>query len=292
LYSSFVSEAPDGSKTWTPIVAPSLKSIIRSRFETLDQAIKMYSNYAEQSGFDIRLSSKKVNKLGAVQIRYVLCSKSGVPSMKSFNSLDHSLGKREFRNSNLKRCDCKAGVRFRLLKGIGKYELYGFVEEHNHPLLDPDDMCFSRKRRQLRFGDQMLIHRGNSLNMGPTKVHKMRTTCKGGYDFCSSSAVDFQNFKRDMDKYVVNGGDAQMFVDMMNNRKQIAPNFFFDYKVTDNKLVCTFWADETSRFNYSEFGDVLSFDATFRTNRYLLIIFLELINDFMFSILIYMFCIF
>ncbi|KAJ9560977.1 hypothetical protein OSB04_006137 [Centaurea solstitialis] len=175
---------------------------------------------------------------------------SVIPNIVSISS-----GKKEFRNSN----------------GIGKYECYSFIEHHNHSLLSSDDVCFSRKRRQLGFEDQMLIHQENISNTGATRVHKMRTSLKGGYEFYSSSSVDFQNFKRDMDKYVVKSGDAQMFIEMMNRRKKDAPNFFFDYKVSNSKLVCVFWADEASRFNYTEFGDMMSFDATFRTNRYCMI---------------------
>jgi hypothetical protein len=34
------------------------------------------------------------------------------------------------------------------------------------------------------------------------------------------------------------------------------------------KLVCIFWVDGTSRKNYSDFGDLVSFDATYSTNQY------------------------
>ncbi|KAJ9544177.1 LOW QUALITY PROTEIN: hypothetical protein OSB04_023884, partial [Centaurea solstitialis] len=210
----------------------------------------MYSNYAKQSSFDIRLSSKKSEQCWccATKIHFM----HGAPKDKCFNSLDRSAGKREFRNSNVKRCDCKAGICLRLLKGIGKYERYSFIEHHNYPLLSSYYM-------QLGFGDQMLIHRGISSNMGATKVHKMRTSLKVFFEFI----CPFQNFKRDMDKYIVKGGDALMFIEMMNSRKEDEPKKVFDYKVSNSKLVCIFWADETSRFNYTEFGDVMSFDATF-----------------------------
>ena len=39
---------------------------------------------------------------------------------------------------------------------------------------------------------------------------------------------------------------------------------------TKKRLDALFWADDTSKLQYKEFGDVVSFDATFRTNRYLL----------------------
>ncbi|CAI9278495.1 unnamed protein product [Lactuca saligna] len=36
----------------------------------------------------------------------------------------------------------------------------------------------------------------------------------------------------------------------------------------DDVLDCMFWADEMEKAYYAEFGDVISFDATFRTNKY------------------------
>ncbi|GJR28651.1 hypothetical protein Tco_1104883 [Tanacetum coccineum] len=38
------------------------------------------------------------------------------------------------------------------------------------------------------------------------------------------------------------------------------------YKVENNELVAMFWADEVAKCNYKEFGDIVSFDATFNNN--------------------------
>ena len=66
--------------------------------------------------------------------------------------------------------------------------------------------------------------------------------------------------------------DAQLVVDKMNMRKDELPNYTFEYKCVDNVLNTMFWADETDKLYYKEFGDVISFDATFRTNKYALIL--------------------
>ncbi|XP_048493059.1 protein FAR-RED IMPAIRED RESPONSE 1-like [Beta vulgaris subsp. vulgaris] len=60
-----------------------------------------------------------------------------------------------------------------------------------------------------------------------------------------------------------------MFV---NNFKEKATSsgggFFFDYCVDENRhLTRVFWADAISRKNYSLFGDMISFDTTFDTNK-------------------------
>ncbi|GJU02601.1 FAR1-related sequence 5-like protein [Tanacetum coccineum] len=68
--------------------------------------------------------------------------------------------------------------------------------------------------------------------------------------------------------------DAQMMVDKMNDRKKHVPNLSFEYKTVNDELSRMFWADETLKCNYIAFGDVVSFDATYRTNRYRMIFFL------------------
>nr|GFB20798.1 protein FAR1-related sequence 5-like [Tanacetum cinerariifolium] len=62
--------------------------------------------------------------------------------------------------------------------------------------------------------------------------------------------------------------DAQILIHKMENRKKHVSDFSFDYLVENAELSNIFWADEVSKYNYREFGDVVSFDATFKTNKY------------------------
>ncbi|GKD17911.1 FAR1-related sequence 5-like protein [Tanacetum coccineum] len=41
-----------------------------------------------------------------------------------------------------------------------------------------------------------------------------------------------------------------------------------EYKVENSELIAMFWADEVAKCNYKEFGDTISFDATFNSNKY------------------------
>nr|GEW56450.1 hypothetical protein [Tanacetum cinerariifolium] len=51
-----------------------------------------------------------------------------------------------------------------------------------------------------------------------------------------------------------------------SNRKKHVSDFSFDYLVENVELTAIFRADEVSKYNYREFGYVVSFDATFKTN--------------------------
>ncbi|XP_057249928.1 protein FAR-RED IMPAIRED RESPONSE 1-like [Beta vulgaris subsp. vulgaris] len=95
----------------------------------------------------------------------------------------------------------------------------------------------------------------------------------GGYENVGASLVDFKNFSRDVKAYIQDV-DADMFV---NNFKEKATSsgggFFFDYCVDENRhLTRVFWADAISRKNYSLFGDMVSFDTTFDTNKYCMVL--------------------
>ncbi|XP_020962355.1 protein FAR1-RELATED SEQUENCE 8-like [Arachis ipaensis] len=49
-------------------------------------------------------------------------------------------------------------------------------------------------------------------------------------------------------------------------------NFFFELKLKDNQSIkLAFWTDARSRAAYQYFGDVISFDTTYNTNRYNLV---------------------
>ncbi|GKD28772.1 FAR1-related sequence 5-like protein [Tanacetum coccineum] len=52
--------------------------------------------------------------------------------------------------------------------------------------------------------------------------------------------------------------DLPKLVDPDNVAKEITEN---------SELIAMFWADEVSKCNYKEFGDIVSFDATFNSNK-------------------------
>ncbi|XP_035845234.1 protein FAR1-RELATED SEQUENCE 7-like [Helianthus annuus] len=59
-----------------------------------------------------------------------------------------------------------------------------------------------------------------------------------------------------------------MVINRLTDKKQYLVDFSFEYSVDDDKrLTGLFWADGLCKRNFMEFGDVISFDATFKTNR-------------------------
>ncbi|XP_024996779.1 protein FAR1-RELATED SEQUENCE 5-like [Cynara cardunculus var. scolymus] len=179
-------------------------------------------------------------------------------------------GERRYRNTNLKPCGCNACIKIHLTKDRACYEIYELVEAHNHALFDINNRCFSRKNRQIKYTDFKTLLNSSSYKVGARRAHRIQTALNGGFEHTRVSEIDFKNFKRDVVACVGNK-DAKMLINKLSNRRDIVPGFFSEYKCNEQELSAIFWADEVVRINYKEFGDVISFDGTFCTNKHAMI---------------------
>ncbi|KAJ9553283.1 hypothetical protein OSB04_017328 [Centaurea solstitialis] len=203
-------------------------------------------------------------------MKYLVCHRHGVPNKRSFDSTNDGKHRKALRNSNFKVTGCKAQVRFRRVNGTTKFQLYYFYPNHNHSLFDESDRMLSRNSRQMSFSDKRLVHRAARANIRASKAHRIQVCLKGGYEEVGCSVSDYKNYKRDLESFI-GDGDVQMLLNMFSERVANGTNFAFEYKVSKGKLLGLFWADELSRFNYSEFGHVISFDATYRSNKHCMV---------------------
>ncbi|GJS01953.1 FAR1-related sequence 5-like protein [Tanacetum coccineum] len=114
---------------------------------------------------------------------------------------------------------------------------------------------------------KMFVDRASTLKLGATSAHNLYYMMKWGAQYVHGTSDDFKNHIRDVNAFI-RESDAQILINKTENRKQFVPNFTFHYKVKNSELVAMFWADKVGKCNYKEFGDIISFDATFRTNKY------------------------
>ncbi|GJY03950.1 FAR1-related sequence 5-like protein [Tanacetum coccineum] len=118
--------------------------------------------------------------------------------------------------------------------------------------------------------EKMFVVKALTMRLGATRAHNLYSKIskmKGGEPYVHGTSDDFKNHIRDVNAFI-GESDAQMLIPKMENRKKFVPNFTFQYKVENSELVTMFWADEVDKCNYKEFEDIISFDATFRTNKY------------------------
>ncbi|KAK1431990.1 hypothetical protein QVD17_08836 [Tagetes erecta] len=183
------------------------------------------------------------------------------------DSSDIASSSERSRFSNMKVTDCPALIRCKLIKGTPMFKIYEVVEKHNHALVDVDNMDLTRSRRQLHFGTQEYIHKSRAAKVGLNVAHRLQSALKGGEHLVRGTVVDYKNFSRDIRKFI-GKRDAQILVNILNKRRKKSEFFSFVFKAVNRELRAVFWADDVSKCNYTTFGDVLAFDATYHTNQY------------------------
>ncbi|RWR94342.1 protein FAR-RED IMPAIRED RESPONSE 1-like protein [Cinnamomum micranthum f. kanehirae] len=93
----------------------------------------------------------------------------------------------------------------------------------------------------------------------------------GGRDKVGFTETDFRNHIRDKNEETKDN-DGDMFYEHFRQWKERdLRNFFAIEKDDEDHIKHVFWADYYFQKSYEEFGDVVSFDTTYNTNRYGLI---------------------
>ncbi|GJY98696.1 FAR1-related sequence 5-like protein, partial [Tanacetum coccineum] len=256
-------ETPGGSIYWEPHVEGI--PVEGTYYGTIDEALDMYTKYAEMAGFEVKKGGQRKTKSGAVQHKYIYCNKEGVPKGININTLDPEYNKQK-RNTTTHATGCKAHIRLVLDSVSGKYKLESFKPKHNHMLIPKEYKHFTKKQRKMNQSEKMFVVKAATNKIGATRAHNLYCSMKGGYEYVHGTSDDFKNHQRDVNQFI-GESDAQMLINKMENRKNYVPKFTFEYKVDNSELVAMFWADEVAKCNYKEFGDIVSFDATFNSNK-------------------------
>lgn len=253
--------------SYRPDVPQEFVPVKDSIFNSLLDGIKMYSNYAIMAGFDTRLStqSRFGNGNHLIRKKYVICNRGSKDKKKSCDTLATGPVRRR-ENSTKIATGCTAKIIFECVYGTTYYKVLEFHELHNHPLVSVEDRCHLKKAKEMSYSEKEFIVRASTAKMGATTAYKLRATLRGGYQYMKPKIADYKNFRRGINR-ILWYKDAQIIVNKMNDRRDHYPNYSFEFARDGNVLSAMFWADEREKAYYNEFGDVISFDATFRTNK-------------------------
>ncbi|KAK0571801.1 hypothetical protein LWI29_021804 [Acer saccharum] len=91
----------------------------------------------------------------------------------------------------------------------------------------------------------------------------------GSHSNVGHTKKDLQNRFDSVRRFEIQTSDADSVISYLTAKSEMDPQFFFNYTLDEeDHFGNLFWADSTSRSDYAFFGDVLAFDATYRTNVY------------------------
>ncbi|GJR69024.1 FAR1-related sequence 5-like protein [Tanacetum coccineum] len=223
-------KTPGGSIYWKPHVQGIPIPVEGAYFDTLDEAIDMYTKYAEMGGFKVKKSGQRLTKSRVVKHKYIMCNKEGVPKGINIDTLDPEHSDKQKRNTTHHITGCKARIKLVLDIVSTKYKLVQFYPKHNHMLIPKEYKHFTKKQRKMTQAEKMFVVKAATNKIGATQAHSLLSSMKGGYEYVHGTTDDFHNHHRDVNVFI-GESDAQMLINKMENRKMYVPNFTFQYKV-------------------------------------------------------------
>ncbi|XP_057793198.1 protein FAR1-RELATED SEQUENCE 5-like [Salvia miltiorrhiza] len=253
-----------------PACEESIKPYEGQVFDTLNAGVMFYKRYAAAVGFQARMSTIIYATDGSIRIRYVLCNREGVWDKADEAEFDPKNPKAKKRKTTSCRADCKARAIFQVSSG-GVYKLRTFNEGHTHLMVPAHARHLMACNRKVGEFEQSLIISGIKANIGPMRTFRIYKEIMGTYEGIGCTGTDFKNYVRDLKVYSKDS-DANMLIEALKNKQELGHGFRFFHDVDEEKrLRRLIWTDEIAIRNYELFGDAVSFDATYNTNRYKLI---------------------
>ncbi|XWS68381.1 hypothetical protein CRYUN_Cryun04dG0085200 [Craigia yunnanensis] len=234
-------------------------------FESEEAAKAFYNSYARRVGFSTRVSSSRRSRRdGAIIQRQFVCAKEGFRNLNEKRTKDREIKRPRI----ITRVGCKASLSVKM-QDSGKWIVSGFVREHNHELVPPDQVHCLRSHRQISGPAKTLIDTLQAAGMGPRRIMSALIKEYGGISKVGFTEVDCRNYMRNNRQRSLEG-DIQLLLDYLRQMQAENPNFFYAVQGDEDQALISnvFWADPKSRMNYTYFGDTVTFDTTYRSNRY------------------------
>ncbi|KAJ3691223.1 hypothetical protein LUZ61_020387 [Rhynchospora tenuis] len=244
---------------------------VGKEFATKDDAFHFYNYYALRMGFSIRNESHyKSSKLGDVSSMLWTCSKEGMSKKDKAAKKAREEGSCERtpqKDTTTTRTGCKARLRIKFGGGIWKVSV--FHEVHNHPLVtSPSKIRSLRSHKDMDQETRDTIKVMHAQNIDTAKIHEYLKVRHGVKQSLKFKKKDVSNVIASENQRLV-GMDVESSLVYFQKKKEEDAEFFYDVEVDESgRLKNMFWVDARARRAFQEFGDVVTFDTTYQTNKF------------------------
>lgn len=250
---------------------------VGSILETLDQVYVLYCEYARCIGFNVKKGTQSFFKdkncngkvsedESLIRMKVYHCSCEGFPDKK--RSINHIP---KYKKQVL-RSDCKARLRV-VSKRDGPWVVSVFRKDHNHELLNPEQSYLLRSARNLSHAKKSIVEALHGAGIGISRVCHFMEKESGGPQNVGFTRQDvYSHFSKMKKSARIENGDANALLKHFIEKSNKEQSFHWNVEVDDDgRLMNLFIRDGQSAIDYEFFGDVMTVDTTFRTNRYNLI---------------------
>ncbi|XP_062195274.1 protein FAR1-RELATED SEQUENCE 5-like [Phragmites australis] len=239
---------------------PSLAIVIvpneEQRFESREEAYEFYCYYARQAGFDVRITKNKK------MVGEFSCNRQGKCNF-------YKPGEERKKEKTSKRIGCKAFVKAKWNIRSGYWYFERIRIEHNHPLTSSaKSVQFMNAHKNKDPVIMDMVDQMHRCNVPNNATVSMFSEMYGGRQNISFIEMDLKNRKaaaaREERK-----NDIPKLLEFFREMKSQNPYFYYEVQLDEDHVIKNvFWSHASQRAEYMDFGDVVTFDTTYRTNIY------------------------
>ncbi|XP_062114158.1 protein FAR1-RELATED SEQUENCE 5-like [Humulus lupulus] len=233
---------------------------IDMEFGSEEEAYNFYNSYAFKVGFSIRRSKGQKDQDGRMIDRMFCYSCEGYR-------------RRDRRDMNVKyhRAETRFGCLARMKvtsRQTDNYRVIEFVAEHTHVTSSPNKSHLHRSHRRVTAAQAAEIDMADRSRIAPKESCELMARRAGGRENLGMIPLDYKNYLRTKRMIQMRLGETGGVLEYLQRMQSKDPNFFYAIQVdVDDLITNIFWADAAMITSYFHFGDVISFDTTYRKNQ-------------------------
>jgi zinc finger SWIM domain-containing protein 3 len=150
----------------------------------------------------------------------------------------------------------------------GNYEIFKLHLEHNHMLQLPEARHLLPSQRRISEIQAFEIEIADDSGIAPKNAHEFASRRVGGSGSLSYTRRDHKNHLRTKRQRELKYGEAGSMLKYFQDKSIENPSFQHVVQLDcDEQIANVFWADAKMIIDYAHFGDVVTFDTTFGTNK-------------------------
>ncbi|KAL8456255.1 hypothetical protein ACS0TY_034462 [Phlomoides rotata] len=141
----------------------------------------------------------------------------------------------------------------------GIYVVVKHETNHNHTMTREEWSHFHRSERQITDEKARAIEDMTSSGMRATESFRYLAHNVGGEENVGHTMKDHINFVNRLKSNIIEAGDAETVLDMLQDQEAEENDFFYKIKMDDEgRLANIFWRDSMMKEDYEIYGDVMN----------------------------------
>ncbi|XP_044476192.1 protein FAR1-RELATED SEQUENCE 5-like [Mangifera indica] len=228
-------------------------------YDLLENLVQDYKSYGNRKGFKAIIRSTTKGDDGDVKYVALACSCHGKARSNCRNA---------FKMHPMTKIDCKARIRASI-RFDDKWTISSAILDHNHELNSPAKTRYFKSNRIIHPSVKRKLEVNDRAGIRPNKNFNALIVEAGGAKNLPFLQKDCRNYIEKVKRLRLGVGDASAIQKYFLKMQSENSNFFNTMDLDEEgRLKNVLWVDTRSRAAFKEFGDVVTFDTTYLTNKY------------------------